>query len=181
MMQSFRLGKKSEVLNLTVCPKNIDNSTFFTPSIPEEVKQIIPILHELSIETSKNILHYVLNLSSSINEDLVFSNSFKSLGVANETSGVLISGIKEVIHSAIKSKVSFDVINADLKKMNFPEEFLLVFITEFKKLRKVIENNMHDNKIGFAKLSNFRWRVDIVITSGSLSRVMCPSIIFQVI
>jgi hypothetical protein len=73
-MQSFRLGKKSEVSNLTLCPKNIDNSTFFTPSIPEEVKQIIPILHELSIETSKNILHYVLNLSSSINENLVFSN-----------------------------------------------------------------------------------------------------------
>ncbi len=37
------------------------------------------------------------------------------------------------------------------------------------------------SNLGLASLSNIRWRVDVVLSSGVLSKVMKPSILIQVI
>lgn len=38
-------------------PAGLDTSTFFSPSIPSEVRAMVPLLHDLPQDTSTQVLH----------------------------------------------------------------------------------------------------------------------------
>ena len=44
----------------------------------------------------------------------------------------------------------------------------------------LLELKIYENRLGFPNLCKLRWRVDIIISTGTLSRVMRPNITFQV-
>lgn len=49
------------------------------------------------------------------------------------------------------------------------------------KFRQTIEKAAKENRIQLPKLQTLRWRVDVTVSSGSLSRIMRPNILFQMI
>ena len=107
----------------------------------------------------------------------------RSSELSCEVIGMLVSGLKSIIRFALKSKVPVDVILTDLKRMNVPDTLALEFAKKFGIHRKSLESQIYREKslTRFSKLTNLRWRVDIIISSGSLTRVMRPTVMLQVI
>jgi hypothetical protein len=175
-------GKGGQPQDPTVCPNGIDTSTFFSPHIPEEIKVTVPLLHSTPVDIVKtyisSILHYLLSHSvvSELNENVYGQN-----GISARETNLMISGLYLILKLALRNKVKLSAIKGDLLKMNIPQ----AVVEEIGKVVSESRTNyellsQHYRISSFHKLEKVRWRIDVVISSGSLSRVMRPNILIQV-
>jgi hypothetical protein len=176
----------------TKVPNGIDTSTYFAPSIPQEVKEIVPILHTVSPELLRETLSTIMNY---LKGNLVITDEhFLSLqrmaaklekeGGASSGAGdygLFFTGLYSMIKIAIQFKIKNDSIRKDLLKMNVPSQVIEDVIRVIRISRFDIERAALANRIRFPRLEKLRWRVDVVISSGSLSRVLRPTILMQMI
>jgi hypothetical protein len=180
----------------TKVPNGIDTSTYFAPSIPQEVKEIVPILHTVSPDLLRETLSTIINY---LKGNLVITDEhFLSLqrmalklekegggsgssgGAASEY-GLFFTGLYSMIKIAIQFKIKNESIRNDLLKMNVPTHVIEDLIRVIRISRFDIERAALANRIRFPRLEKLRWRVDVVISSGSLSRVLRPTILMQMI
>lgn len=178
-------------------PIGIDGSTFFTPLIPREVKETINLMHvgispEKLSSTVIKILRNILTTDNSFKNDKKFIEFQTSLDLQSleEKFGVIYTGLYEILHVALKRKIKQSAFTSHLRLMNTPEDAVIP-------LSKVYSQLLQDAKSKYSivdanliplntckwlpKLANLKWRIDITISSGSLSRVMRPNILFQMI
>jgi hypothetical protein len=174
-------GKGGQPQDPTLCPNGIDTSTFFSPHIPEEIKVAVPLLHLTPIDVVKtyisSILHYLLSHSvvSELNENIYGQN------VSARETNLMITGLYLILKLALRNKVKLSAIKGDLLKMNIPQgvvEEIGKVVTESRTNYELL--SQHYRISSFHKLEKVRWRIDVVISSGSLSRVMRPNILMQV-
>jgi hypothetical protein len=188
---SRNFGKKKTIpIDPTKIPLNIDvNSLFLAPSIPEEIRAIVPILHE-SIDNLTEILNKVVEYYiNGVYDDQEFLYFQKSLGQNNNANfSIIFSGLYSIIRTSISKKCKISTINNDLTRMNFPVNAIEIICSSILTANSSItmmktvttSTTPTNNKIKFPSLQKLRWRIDVVISSGSLSRVMRPSILMQV-
>jgi hypothetical protein len=100
--------------------------------------------------------------------------------VDQEELNLLLTAIYLILRQAIRTKSKLSVVRADLTKMKLPASFSEAVCLELGQSRMAIESIVLANRLQFAKLEKVRWRIDVVISSGSLSRIMRPSILMQV-
>lgn len=168
----------------TKVPNGIDNITYFTPQIPSEVKEIVPLLHKITIEIFREILSSVLLYlkgNTITDEQFLVLQRLSNKIEGGIDIGLLYSGLYTIIRIAIRQKVKNDVIKNDLLKMNLPSHIVDDIIRVIRISRFDIENTALVNRIRFPRLEKLRWRVDVIISSGSLSRVLRPTILMQMI
>jgi COMM domain containing 5 len=84
---------------------------------------------------------------------------------------VLKAGFRER-HKALDLK-------SDLEKLNFPSYCVEAFVKVFKKKRKKIEKTALKSSIRYPTLKCANWRVDVTVSTSSLSRVLKPSVLMQ--
>ena len=188
-LDTLRYGKKVEEVDPTQCPKDIDHLTFFQPTIPMEVRAMVPMVHSLSNieELADRIVNDWIGRESDIltpkkeNDNLVILYA-KSLGgaVPPENLSTILTGFFSILRYVLKNKIVIKKVEEDLLKMNIPKAFVSSLVKHLRGKRKELELKIYENKLGFPSLKKFRWRVDVVISTGTLSRVMRPNIIFQV-
>lgn len=177
MTSIVRKGKGQQ--DPTQCPTGIDTSTYFSPVIMEEIKSIVPLLHSTPLETVqcfiRAIFHYILShaIVSELNEE-VYEKGLPSTQVNQ-----IISGLYLIVQIALRNKVKLSVIKTDLLKMNIPSEVVEEITKEITAARIPYEVGAAQHRVQFFKLEKVRWRIDVVISSGSLSRVMRPNILMQ--
>lgn len=192
-MAAFR--RKSEI-DVTQFPPRFKAATFYgnVKSIPTEFKQVIPLLHACTVSQKKTIRQCVarvvqymldgdtfdnpengLDTYQAFQESLMKENNALSVNDCN----LIITALHGVIRFAVNSKTYTATIVANLKEMHVPEPVADDLGNAINKCRSALETNAVIKSIGFPKISSFRWRVDVVISSGSLSRVMRPNIVTQ--
>lgn len=188
-MAGRSFGKKKEE-DVTRVPLNL-TGTFFGASIPDDVRLMVPVMHgegAPSVEVLRAVIADVIGqlnageiaLSSKIDADYIACQ--RKLGQQNnEDFGSIYSGIYNILRFSISSKANTSRIVADLKKMNLPPHVADDLGQATMRSRSELEKVFLHKRIRFPKLDKLRWRVDVVISSGSLSRVMRPSIMFQLI
>ena len=182
-------GKKKEE-DVTRVPASL-TGPFFGTSIPDDVKFWVPLLHDKESTAATTevlrscIAHVIEYLKTGGIIDSDADDEFQQLqrrlgqGGSGEMLGCIYSGIYSVLHAAISSKVNTAKIVADLKKMNIPASVADDLGQAILRSRSQLERTAL--RPPNAKLDKLRWRVDVIISSGSLSRVMRPSILMQLI
>jgi hypothetical protein len=161
-----------------------DLSTFFAPVIPEEVKIAVTLLHKYPLDELKILIERVFTyLASSKRDQDDFEISSNLLGSDTNQPEVntILTGIYLTVRTAVRTKVKLSSIHANLISMNMPEEFSKIVCKGLMKFRQTIEKAAKENRIQLPKLQTLRWRVDVTVSSGSLSRIMRPNILFQMI
>jgi len=176
---SRRLSKHKQLLEVdaTKVPHGIDELTFFSPSIPEEVKICISVLHESSQAdfriALKSVFEYLVYDKLEDNN----SNAFLAEDVDNS---IIEAGLYKILHLIIRKKIKMSKLSEDLHKMNMPSYAIDDIIRLFTVHRANIENTIKMKSIGFPRLLRLQWRINVVISSGTLSNVMKPTVIFKV-
>lgn len=178
-------------------------STIFSPSqVPDEVKAAVSIWHSLIEQKlnlgdiSKGIINHIRTsyennyeldaetLQGSIN-DSSFLSLQKSLKLSDLDSnfGVVYTSLYRLLRVIVRNKISLSKARSGLLSFHVPVEVVDAIVLSVGDIRsqpiKVTKfNTPYLTK--FTTLSKLRWRVDVVISSGSLSRVMRPTILMQV-
>lgn len=171
--------KKSKNVDPLKIPNGIDSTTFFTPLIPEEIKLAMPLFHSCSVDIRKVLIQKMFEYLIVQDEFTLDQNSFGSDSNIDELN-LLMTAIYIIIRTAVRNKVKISVIKADLTAMNVPKESVEDISTGVSKLRTKLEASAVENRIHFPKLAKLKWRIDVAISSGVLSRVMRPNILMQV-
>jgi hypothetical protein len=172
----------------TKVPPGIDSSTYFAPQIPDEIKELVPIFHRL---TSTTLLHETLqHIINHLNGNELTDEQFLSLqrqSLKLESTeppidyGIFFTGLYSLIRIAIRYKIKNEIIRNDLIKMNVPSAVVDDIIRAIRASRFDIERAALVHRIRFPRLEKLRWRVDVIISSGSLSRVLRPTILMQMV
>lgn len=173
-----RFGRKAEE-DQTRVPGGL-SGTFFGSAIPDDVIQFVPLLHTEAASTDV-VRTCIANVIEHIRAGTRISVSANTYVEQSEVAGYLHSGLFTILRSAISSKVNTTRIVADLKRMNVPAQVADDIGHAFLESRAQLEASALRHRIRFPKLDKLRWRIDVVISSGSLSRVMRPSILMQLI
>lgn len=178
MSKSF--GRQKDVQDPTKVPTGIDSSTFLTPLIPDEIRAVVPLLHQLPAESYAPLLKRVYVYLQDGNMTDAEYHSLQSKEYSTLNFSVLFSGIYTLINVITKTKAKLSVVSADLGKMNVPPAFTELLMRLLRSARPGLEILALERNAYFPRLSNLRWRVDVTISSSSLSRILKPSILMQV-
>jgi hypothetical protein len=167
-------------------------SPLFTPDkIPTEITTAIKMLAEKATAGSemgdivkKIIQDIVLNSNDdSDDRDESFIALQKSLSCQDMKSdfGLIYTGIYSILKRTIRSKQPVTQFNSDMTILGLPTEIVESMTRVLIRSRPLLESSICYTKCKFPSLQKLRWRVDVVISSGSLSRVMRPIMMFQII
>lgn len=173
--------QKKEPQDPTKVPVGIDSSTFLSPAIPEEIKAVVPALHAVAPENYPSLLRRFHKYMQGRGEmsDQEF-HALKSKEFPDVEFSVVFSGLYTLTRIVTKLKTKLSVAATDLEKMNMPAPFIDLFVRMLRSSREGFELIAVDNNFRFPRLQKFRWRVDVTISSSSLSRILKPTIMMQV-
>lgn len=161
-------------------PKEIDGVTFFGKSIPESVIRSVPLLHAMLKDDVSIITLLAVDIlnANDISTTIEKPNSCKH--IADDDFSVVLSGIYVTIKLIIRSKIHAKAIQSDLLKLHYPKSAIDVLLPVVQSRRALLESMMLSHRCRFPTIDKFRWRVDVTISSGLLSKVMRPNLLFQV-
>lgn len=179
-------------------PRAISKSplTFFGAATPPaEVVAVVPLLHALPVEALRPILQQLSALlqgtRSTLSDDQFIAVQRKMLGKLEGLElpvswdgamyGALFSGLHSLLRAAVRNKMPGEAIKRDLVSMNIPPAAVDDLMRVLQRVRPEIEAHAIAARIRCPRLQRLRWRVDVVISSGSLSRVMRPSLLMQMV
>lgn len=160
-------------------PAGIDVSTFFAPIIPEDVKHAFLLFHQYPQELIAGLTKLMVKTLASGDKFSVPAKLYAS-EVDQDHLNLLMTAIYIIFKQAVRTKSKLSVIRTDLTTMRFPQHFVELVCNEMCSARMNLESAALTNRLHFAKLEKLRWRIDVIISSGSLSRIMRPSILMQV-
>lgn len=172
--------QKKEPADPTKVPPGIDSSTFMSPLIPVEIKALVHSLHSVPQDSYAPLLRrfhtYTQNGGEMSDQDY---HTLQAKEFPEIEFSVIFSGLYSLNTLVTKLKTKLSVVAADLEKMNMPAPFIDLFVRMLCSSRSGFELIAVDNNFRFPRLQNFRWRVDVTISSSSLSRILKPSIMMQ--
>lgn len=178
--------KKAEVDPKAV-PGGIDRQTYFAGPIPEEVRLSVPLLHDLPPEVGKSMVYRIIE--AMIRSEGVESESMQLLhavmkkgfpaSMTDPTASIIITGLHSLLQTCITQKVRPKQFESDLALMNVPQSIISVMVGAVGKVRSELESAALSRRLRCPQISKFRWRIDVTLSTGLLSKVMRPSILVQ--
>ena len=169
-------GAADEVLKI---PNGIDATTFFAPAIPEDVKAAFTLFHQYPNDLIAGLMKLVVKYLGNGNNFTLPAKLYSS-EVDQAHLNLLMTAIYIILKQAIRTKTKVSVVKTDLTSMKFPASFVDGACAELVLSRSALESVALTNRLHFAQLDKLRWRIDVIISSGSLSRIMRPNILMQV-
>jgi hypothetical protein len=165
-----------------VFPSNlVEATTFFAGAIPKEVKVAIELFHSTPIENINELLQIVVKYLEQDAHHFTLDTSIYDKFSKPEIVNTLLTALYLILRTSLRNKAKVSIIRKDLLAMKLPSPVVALLCTQMVKSRTSLERIMvSDKRIHFPKLEKVRWRIDVAISSGSLPRVMRPSILMQV-
>lgn len=181
MAASFNKGtvKKPKNVDPTKVPAGIDPTTYFTPLIADEVKLAMGLFHSYAQDVVKSLIMKMFQYLV-VQDDFTLDRESFAADANIDELNLLMTAIYIIIRTALRNKVKVSVIRKDLTEMNLPSVYVDDIVAGITKFRFKLESSATENRIQFPKLQKLKWRIDVVISSGVLSRVMRPNILMQV-
>jgi len=182
MAVSFNKGtvKKPKNVDPQKVPQGIDASTYFAPLIADEIKLSMTLFHTYPQETIKSLIMKMFQYLVVPDDFSVDRDEFGPDAKIDELN-LLMSSIYIIIRTAVRNKIKISVVKNDLTEMNLPKQYVDDVTQGISKLRLKIESATVQDRIHFPKLEKLKWRIDVVISSGVLSRVLRPNILMQMV
>uniref|UniRef100_U3IYV3 COMM domain-containing protein 5 n=1 Tax=Anas platyrhynchos platyrhynchos TaxID=8840 RepID=U3IYV3_ANAPP len=105
----------------------------------------------------------------------------ESTNLSEEQLAFLISGMYTLLREALRLPLSTfkqEVFKEDLKELRIPEDFITDFSSVvFGNRRPVSEGTALMQGSRLPNVQDFKWRVDVAISTSSLARALQPSIL----
>ncbi|XP_053329535.1 COMM domain-containing protein 5 [Spea bombifrons] len=162
---------------------NNDRTSYLGARIPPEVEALAQHLKDLDKDVFRKILKAVVNAlegkDSRESVKLILENST----ISEEQLTFIISGAYTILKVALRFPVStlkLEIFKEDLKELRIPEDFIGDFANiVYGNRRPVLEGVAVEQGIRLPTVEDFRWRVDVAISTSCLSRALQPSILMQ--
>jgi len=140
--------------------------------------------------TDEQFLAFQADLRASSSSSVATPAAFD----ADEHAATVLSALYSIALHVVVTRVKLSTLEADLKAMNMPPAAAGLVCKGIKMCRKRLDDRFLSSSAGptvstarqlmrttYPKLERFRWRVDVTISNGSLSKVMRPSVTMQMI
>ncbi|XP_062997848.1 COMM domain-containing protein 5 [Elgaria multicarinata webbii] len=157
--------------------------SFLGPRLPAQVEALARGARELGKEPFRRLLK--VTVSALEGRDCMESLKAiaESTGLPDEQLAVLISGMYTLLREALRlptSSLKQEVFKEDLKELRIPEDFISDFATiAFGNRRPALEATIQKQANKLPRINDFRWRVDVAISTSSVARALQPSILMQ--
>lgn len=168
----------NEVLKI---PSGIDATTFFAPSIPDEIHQAFSLLHSMPVELIQSTIVQIIAYLNTGDTFTLPAKFYSSSELSADELNTVLTAIYLIIRTAVRTKTKLSVLKRDLNAMKLPDALAENICKALLKSRSPLEARAVANRIQFPKLHKLRWRIDVTISSGMLSRIMRPNILMQMI
>jgi len=154
--------------------------TFLGPRIPEEVKRLFVLLQKLKQEVVEGILELVVQfLKDDITEEQ-FDTTAQELKVDKQTLSIAFGGLLVLVRGAVRSRVKLEQIQKDLQELrSIPQYLAQDVIRVLKENQQLFAAALVSKRVRYPTLENLKWRVDVTISTQTMSRVLKPSILME--
>ncbi|TKS72726.1 COMM domain-containing protein 5 Hypertension-related calcium-regulated gene protein [Collichthys lucidus] len=141
------------------------DSSFLGGRIPPEIESMSKNLKDVDQEMFRKIL------------------KAESSPIPQERLTYIVAGMYRVLSEAIRiptSSLKQEAFKEDLRELRIPEDFITDFSSVvFGNRRAAIEAATSQNDPHLPKVEDFKWRVDVAISTSSLVRALQPSVLMQ--
>ncbi|OXB59073.1 hypothetical protein ASZ78_011479 [Callipepla squamata] len=171
---------------------------FLGPRVPAEVEAMARGLQDVGKETFRRLLKVTVNALEGKDCKESVKLIAESTNLSEEQLAFLISGMYTLLREALRLPLATfkqEVFKEDLKELRIPEDFITDFssivfgnripedfITDFSSIvfgnrRPVSEGTALTQASRLPNIQDFKWRVDVAISTSSLARALQPSIL----
>ncbi|GCC25785.1 hypothetical protein chiPu_0004196 [Chiloscyllium punctatum] len=164
-------------------PNMSHGSCFLGSRTPMEVDLMIKQLKDLDKEIFRKILKAVVNSLEGKDSRESVRSIVETEGLSEEQLSYILAGMYTLLGEALRlpqTSLKQEVFKGDLRDLRIPEEFISDFASVvFGNRRSVLETAALQNRTRLPTLKDFSWRVDVAISSSSLTRALQPAILMQ--
>lgn len=124
----------------------------------------------------RKMLEFVINAiaTSSLTEET------RTAIAADADLATVFNGLYDIFVSALRGKVRGDTaLSSDLAKLGFPPAYYADIVSVYTNRKDQLEAAVGSERVTLPCISNVSWRVDVTISTTTLSRVFQPSITLQ--
>ncbi|XP_062249496.1 COMM domain-containing protein 5 [Platichthys flesus] len=159
------------------------DTSFLGGRIPPEIESMSKSLKDVDHETFRRILKAVVSALEGKDSRDVMKAIAESSTVPQERLSHIIAGMYRVLSEAIRiptASLKQEAFKDDLRELRIPEDFITDFSSVvFGNRRAALEAATSQNDPHLPTIENFKWRVDVAISTSSLSRALQPSVLMQ--
>ncbi|XP_062855809.1 COMM domain-containing protein 5 [Trichomycterus rosablanca] len=156
---------------------------FLGGSCAAEISLMVKKLQDVDQDQFRSILTAVVKVLEGGDCRELMMDLVQKYSIPEEKLGVIISGIYRLLKETLRlpqSSLKQEVFAQDLRDLRIPEEFITDFCSVvFGNRRAVLDAAVKDQMLRFPRLDDFRWRVDVSISTSSLARALQPSVLMQ--
>lgn len=155
----------------------------FGGRIPSEVEILSKDLKDLDKELFRKILKVVVNAVEGKDCGEAMVEISESSSLSEEKLSRIVSGLFKLLREALRlpgSSVKQEGFKEDFRELRISEEFIADFASVvFGNRRSALDAAVTRRGPRLPSLEEFRWRVDVAISTSSLARALQPSILMQ--
>ncbi|XP_034037089.1 COMM domain-containing protein 5 [Thalassophryne amazonica] len=161
----------------------VKNSNFLGGTIPPEVESLSKNLKDVDQETFRKTLEAVVSAIEGKDCREVMKTITESSAIPQERLSHIVAGIYRVLSDAIcipAASLKQESFKEDLRELRIPENIITDFASVvFGNRRAALESATSQRDPHLPTMEDFKWRVDVAISTSSLARALQPSVLMQ--
>ncbi|XP_049897775.1 COMM domain-containing protein 5 [Epinephelus moara] len=159
------------------------DSSFLGGRIPAEIESMSKNLKDVDQELFRKILKAVVSALEGKDCREVMKSIAESSIIPQERLSHIVAGMYRVLSEAIRiptSSLKQEAFREDLRELRIPEDFITDFSSVvFGSRRAALESAASQSDPHLPSVEDFKWRVDVAISTSSLARALQPSVLMQ--
>ncbi|XP_041652868.1 COMM domain-containing protein 5 [Cheilinus undulatus] len=159
------------------------DSSFMGGRIPPEIESLSKNLKDVDQEMFRKILKAVVSSLEGKDCRALMTSIAESVTVPQERLCHIVAGMHRVLSEAIRippSSLKQEAFKEDLRELRIPEDFITDFSSVvFGNRRAALEAATSQNDPQLPTVQDFKWRVDVAISTSSLARALQPSVLIK--
>jgi hypothetical protein len=174
----------------TKVPSNLESTIFSPHPLPDSIIESVPLIHSLppdslEVYTKAILAHIVEHRSERISTDEDFIRLQKSLKLSDmsEDFGIIYTSFYLIIREILRGKLPQSKLRSGLLELNLPAlvvDQIIRSTVDLRNDRYRLYKFQEKSSCRWPTIAKFKWRIDVIISSGSLGRVMRPNILLRV-
>lgn len=161
----------------------IKDSSFLGGRIPSEIESLSKNLQDVDHELFRKLLKAVVSALEGKDCREVMKSVAESSVIPQQRLSHIVAGMHRLLTHAIRIPTTLlkqEAFKEDLRELRIPEDFITDFASVvFGSRRTALEAASSQRDPHLPTIEDFKWRVDVAISTSSLARALQPSILMQ--
>lgn len=161
----------------------LKDSSFLGGRVPPEIESMSKNLKDLDQDTFRKLLKAVVAALEGKDSRDALRSVAQSCSVPPEKLSHVIAAMHRLLSEALRiptASLKPESFKEDLRDLKIPEEFISdLSSVVFGSRRAALEAAAAQSDPRLPSLQEFKWRVDVAISTGSVSRALQPSVLMQ--